>query len=407
MRVLAMLVRPGPRLFIDHASEVCVPDADGPGVTRLEDHAVYVEGGRIAWFGPRAERPASSEGAEIYDARGGAVLPALVDCHTHLVFGGDRVADFARRARGMTYAEIAAEGGGILTTVGATRRASFDALLDATRARLEHRASHGIWTTEIKSGYGLTVEHEIRMLGVVSRLRTEGWDLEGTLLGAHAVPKDRDRDAYVAEVVERMIPKVAKAGLARFVDVFVEKGAYTLDEARRIFEAARANGLIPRVHADQITAGGGAELAAEVGAASADHIEKLSDDGAAKMAEAGVVGVLLPGAMTYLADRAPGLGKRLVEAGVEVAVATDHNPGSSPTSNLPLMATLAATQMGLTAEQALRAVTRGAASALRREDVGRIEVGARANFAVLAHADSRALVASFGEPVVRDLVVCA
>ncbi len=402
-----MLRHLGARLFIDHASEVCIPDADGPGVTRLADHAVYVEEGRIAWIGPRAERPAQSEGAHTYDAGGGAVLPALVDCHTHLVFGGDRVADFARRASGMSYAEIAAEGGGILTTVQATRRASFDELLDGTRARLEHRAQHGIWTTEIKSGYGLTIEHELRMLGVVSRLRIEGWDLEGTLLGAHAVPKDRDRDDYVDDVVTKMIPKAAKGELARFVDVFVERGAYTLDEGRRVFEAAKEHGLIPRVHADQITAGGGAELAAEVGAASADHIENLTDAGAQRMAEGGVVGVLLPGAMTYLADRAPDLGKRLVEAGVEIAVATDHNPGSSPTANLPLMATLATTQMGLTAEQALRAVTRGAASALRRDDVGRMEVGARARFAVLTHADSRALVAAFGEPVVRDLVVCA
>ncbi|MEQ8979863.1 MAG: amidohydrolase family protein, partial [Deltaproteobacteria bacterium] len=218
---------------------------------------------------------------------------------------------------------------------------------------------------------------------------------------------DRDRDGYVDDVVTKMIPKAAKGELARFVDVFVERGAYTLDEGRRVFAAAKEHGLIPRVHADQITAGGGAELAAEVGAASADHIENLTDAGAQRMAEAGVVGVLLPGAMTYLADRAPDLGRRLVEAGVEVAVATDHNPGSSPTANLPLMATLATTQMGLTAEQALRAVTRGAASALRRDDVGRMEVGARARFAVLSHADSRALVAAFGEPVVRDLVVCA
>lgn len=401
------MLRAGPRLFVENASEICLPEEDGPGVERLAGAALYVEDGRVAWIGPPASRPAASEGAEAYDAAGGAVIPALVDCHTHLVFGGDRVADFARRTSGMTYAEIAAEGGGILTTVEATRAASSEALRDRTRGWLERRLAHGVTTTEIKSGYGLTVAHELRMLEVVRDLRNEGWDVEGTLLGAHAVPKDRDRAEYVDDVVTKMIPRAAEEGLARFVDVFVERGAYTADEARAVFAAARAHGLIPRIHADQITAGGGAELAAECGAASADHVENLSDEGAAAMARAGVVGVLLPGAMTYLSDRAPDLGRRLVAAGVQVAVATDANPGSSPTNNLPLMATIAATQMGLTAEQALRAVTRGGAAALRRDDVGTLRVGAKARFCVLNDSDSRALVAAFGEPIVRELVVCA
>lgn len=400
-----MLERPGARFLVRGASEICLPDADGPGIQRLKDTALYAENGRVVWIGPADTPPLSADGAPVVDAEGGAVLPAMVDCHTHLVFGGDRVADFARRASGMTYAEILAEGGGIHTTVEATRKASKAELTERTRGWLERRLAQGVVTSEIKSGYGLTVEDELKMLEVVRDLSREGWDLEGTLLGAHTVPRDRDRAEYLADVTEKMIPRAASEGLARFVDVFVEKGAYTIDEARAVFEAGKKHGLVPRVHADQITAGGGAELAAEVGAASADHLENVSDAGAAAMAEAGVVAVLLPGAMLYLGDAAPKLGRRLVDAGVEVAVATDANPGSSPTNNLPLMATMACTMMGLTAEEAVRAVTLGAAKVLRRDDVGTLQVGARANLMVLNHADARALAASFGEPVVSKVVV--
>ncbi|MCA9554550.1 MAG: imidazolonepropionase [Myxococcales bacterium] len=398
--------RAGHRLVVKNAAEICVPDAEGAGVQRLTGHALYIEGGRVAWLGPQAELPASAHDAPEYDAADRAVLPALVDAHTHLVWGGDRVADFARRARGMTYAEIAAEGGGIVTTVKATRATPFADLLSAARRRLLDRARHGIGTTEIKSGYGLSVSHELRMLEVVAALRAEGFDVEATLLAAHTIPPDADRAEYLRAVREELIPEVARRGLARFADAFVERGAYTADEAREVFAAARAHGLMPRIHADQITAGGGAELAAEAGATSADHLEHVSDAGMAALKAAGVVAVLLPGAMTYLGDAAPKLGRRLVDTGVKVAVATDTNPGSSPTQNLPLMATLAVSQMGLTAEEALRAVTLGGAEALRRVDVGTLAVGALGRFIVLNSPDSRALVAAFGEPVVADLVLC-
>lgn len=397
----------GPRLVVRNASEICLPQAQGRGVDRLPKHALYIEGGRVAWLGLDRALPDAAEGAPEYDAEGRAVLPALVDAHTHLVWGGRRVADFARRAQGMSYAQIAAEGGGILTTVRDTRAATFDQLLDDARARLEARTAHGIGTTEIKSGYGLTVAHERRMLEVVAALRAEGFDLEATLLAAHTVPKDTPRETYLTEIVETLIPEVAARGWARFVDVFVEAGAYTVEEGRQVFEAGRAHSLVPRIHADQITAGGGAELAAEVRAASADHLENVSDEGLARMRAAGVVGVLLPGAMTYLGDAAPKLGRRLVDAGVTVAVATDTNPGSSPTQNLPLMGTLAVTLMGLTADEALRAVTLGGAQALRRDDVGTLSPGARGRFIVLEDEDSRALVSAFGEPIVRSFVDCA
>ena len=394
-----------PLLLVTNASEICLPEPDGRGVERLRGRALLARDGRVVWLGPQDQVPADADGAEIYDAAGGAVLPALVDCHTHLIFAGDRVEDFALRAGGTSYAEIAARGGGILTTVRATREASAKSLAAGARQRLEARRKYGIGTTELKSGYGLSVEHETRMLEAAAILRAEGWDLECSLLAAHAVPKDIAREVYVQQITDTLIPDVARRGLARFVDAFVEKSAYTIEEARRVFVAAKAHGLIPRLHADQLTAGGGAELAAEVGAASADHLENASDEGLAAMKDAGVVATLLPGAAVFLGDDVRGLGRRFADAGLEIAVATDANPGSSPLYNLPLAATLATTVMGLTAEQALRAVTLGGAHALRRDDVGTLVPGCRARFAVLDHPDSRSLIYAYGEPIVRDLVV--
>jgi imidazolonepropionase len=393
-------------VFVKNASEVCLPEASGRGVQRLAAYAVLIRDGRVVWLGPESHAPADADGVPVHDAKGGAVLPALVDCHTHLVFAGDRIEDFADRARGATYGEIAARGGGILTTVRATRAASKMELKGLLTERVLFRSRYGIGTTEVKSGYGLSVEHELGMLRAVRDLVSPAphlFDLEATLLAAHAVPEDVSRDVYVASIIEEMIPTVAREGLARFVDVFVEQGAYTVDEARRVFAAALGHGLIPRVHADQISAGGGAELAAEVGAASADHLERTGPDGMRALAAAKVVGVLLPAAMIFLGDQARKQGRALVDAGVEVAVATDANPGSSPMMNLPLAATLATTQMGLTVEESLRAITLGAAHALRRKDIGTLAPGARGRFIVLNHRDSRALVAAFGEPIVREL----
>ena len=397
--------RRGPRLLVRGASEIAVPQRNGRGIDRLPRHGFAIDDGHIVWIGLDTSTPKRFASLPVYDAKGAAVLPALVDAHTHLVFGGDRIEDFCRRAAGRGYAEIAAEGGGILTTVEATRAASFSDLLDRARALLHRRLEQGIATTEIKSGYGLSVAAELRMLEVIRALAQEGFDVEATLLAAHAVPKDRPRGAYIDKIVDTLIPEVARRGLARFADVFVETGAYTIEEARRVFEASRTYGLTPRIHADQISPGHGAELAAEVEASSADHLEYISDEGIRALARAGVVAVLLPGAMTYLGDHAIGLGRRLVDGGVTVAVATDANPGTSPTHNLPLMATLAVTQMGLTAEEAIRAVTLGAAEALLRKDIGTIEVGAKGRFIVLESRDVRGLVAAFGEPIVRSLVL--
>lgn len=391
------------RLVLRNASELCVPEAEGREVQRLARHAVYAEDGLIRWIGPEDALPPAAQGAEVLDAQGGAVLPGLVDCHTHLVYAGDRVNDFALRARGETYASILAQGGGIHTTVNATRSASFETLLDLTRARLRARLAQGITTTEIKSGYGLTVEHELRMLRVVKALREEGFDVEGTLLAAHVVPKDTPREDYITSILQEMIPAAAQEGLARFVDVFVEKNAYTAAEAERIFEAASLHGLRARVHAEQLTNCGGSRLAARIQAASADHLECASERDLAALAEAKVVGVLLPGAMVFLGDRAPDLGECAREAELELAVATDQNPGSSPLSSLAIAAMLAVTQMGLTVEEALRAITLGAANALGRSDIGTFEVGRRARFLVLSHPDSRALVYGFSEPTIAHV----
>ncbi|MCC7386739.1 MAG: imidazolonepropionase [Deltaproteobacteria bacterium] len=390
--------------LVRNASEICVPQADGRGIERLRGYALLAEAGRITWIGPEPQIPERAGGAMVHDAGGGAVLPALVDCHTHLVYAGDRIEDFALRAQGASYADIAARGGGILTTVRATRAASTGDLVASTRRRLEHRRRYGIGTTEVKSGYGLTIEHERRLLEATALLRGEGWDLEPTLLAAHAVPPDVPREAYVEAICRELIPEAARRSLASFVDVFVERGAYTLDEGRRVLTAAQDAGLGVRIHADQLTQGGGARLAAELGAASADHLEHATDDDLAAMARSGVIATLLPGAMIFLGDEGRSLGARARAQGVEVAVATDHNPGSSPLHNLPLAATLAVTQMGLTVEEAIRAVTLGAARALRRPDVGTLTVGSRARWAVLDAPDSRALVYAFGEPIVRELV---
>jgi len=392
------------RLLIHNAGELLHPEETGRGVQREKGGAIYAEDGRIAWIGPEAALPAAAADAPRYDAAGGAVLPALVDAHTHLVFAGERIEDFSLRAQGTSYAEIAARGGGILTTVRATRSAGLAELTQGARDRLQARRRYGIGTTEVKTGYGLSAEHELRMLEAIAALKAEGHDLEATLLAAHAVPKDVPRADYVRSIVEHMIPEAARRGLARFVDVFVEKSAYTIPEAREIFAAAQAHGLIPRIHADQLSAGGGAGLAAEVSAASADHLEHSTDADLEAMAKAGVVAMLLPAAMTFLGDSAKDLGKRARALGVEVAVATDTNPGSSPMQNLPLAATLAVTTLGLTVEEALRAVTLGGARALRRSDIGRLAVGAQARFAILSHPDARSLIYSYGEPIVRALV---
>ena len=363
------------------------PAEGGQGeIQPIADAALVWEGGGIVWVGPRATLPAAYRSAERLDAGGGLVVPGLVDCHTHLAFGGWRADEFVRRIEGAGYLDIARAGGGIARTVRLTRAAGEDALAARARGFLGEMLALGVTTVECKSGYGLDRAHELALLRVYRRLAEEGpARLVPTLLAAHVVPEEyRDRrDAYVALVADELVPEVARLGLASCCDVFVEASAFSVGEARRILLAGRAAGLAGKLHADQLTGGGGAELAAEVGALSADHLEHVSHEGVAAMAAAGTVAVSLPIASLYL-GQPPMPARRFIEAGVPVAVATDFNPGSAPSYHLPLALTLACTLQRMTPAEALKGATVYAARAVGLEDrVGSLQPGKAADFAVL------------------------
>ncbi len=319
------------------------------------------------------------------DAGGRAVFPGLVDCHTHLAFGGWRAEEFEQRILGATYLEIAEAGGGIAATVRQTRQASEGALEARAREWLASMRELGVTTVECKSGYGLDRDTELRLLRVYRALaQTQPSRLVATYLGAHVVPPEyRDhRSDYVRMVIEEMLPVIARERLAECCDVFVERSAFTVDEARAILRAGADLGLRPKLHADQLSDGGGAELAAELGAVSADHLEHISDAGIEAMARAGVVAVSLPLATMYL-NQPPMPARRLIDAGVAVAVATDFNPGSAPSFHLPFAMTLACTLQRMTPPEALKGATIHAARAVGREkELGSLEAGKRADFAV-------------------------
>lgn len=366
-------------------------DEGGQGdIHPIADAAMVWERDTIRWVGPRAALPADYRSAQPIDAGGGLVIPGLIDCHTHLAFGGWRADEFEQRLGGRTYLEIARSGGGIARTVRMTREMSEEALLERAAGFLREMLALGVTTVECKSGYGLDREHELRLLRLYRRLaETEPVRLVPTLLGAHVVPVEyRDRrEAYVAMLVDELIPAVAGEGLARCCDVFVEESAFSVEEARRILLAGRALGLAPKLHADQLTGSGGAELAAEVGALSADHLEHVSPAGVAALASAGVVAVSLPLASLYLAQP-PMPARRLMEAGVRVAVATDFNPGSAPSYHLPFALTLGCTLQRMTPAEALKGATCYAARAVGLvHRIGTLEPGKAADFAVMDAPD--------------------
>lgn len=344
--------------------------------------------GRFAWAGPDAELPPEYAALPSEDAHGLLVVPGLVDCHTHLAFAGWRADEFELRARGATYLDIARSGGGIAATVRRTRAEPEDALERRARAFLASMIQLGVTTVECKSGYGLDTANELKLLRIYRRLADAGpARIVSTLLGAHVVPPEyRDRrEKYVRLVVDEMIP--AAAGLARCCDVFVEDSAFSVDEAREILIAGRKAGLAPKLHADQLSAGGGAELAAELGALSADHLECASGAGIAAMARAGVVAVSLPLATLYL-RQPPMPARAFLDAGVPVAVATDFNPGSAPSCHLPFALTLACTLQRMTPAEALKGATIIAARAIGMSgEVGSIEAGKAADFAIMDAPD--------------------
>lgn len=361
-------------------------EANATDLRRLENAALVWSDDTIEWVGPEADLPEEYNNGPTRDAGECLVIPGLVDCHTHLAFAGWRADEFAMRLEGTSYQEIAKEGGGILDTVRKTRTASEDDLYNRSRSFLRSMAQLGVTTVEAKSGYGLTVADELKQLRVYRRLQeAHPLRIVPTLLGAHAVPPEYEdnRTSYLELLREELIPHVADKNLAEFCDVFVEEGAFTTAEAQELFETARRHGLTPKLHADQLSDTGGAALAAEVSAASADHLEHASADGIAAMAESGVVAVSLPLATLYL-DENPFPAAAFREAGVPIAVATDFNPGTAPSYHLPFAMTLAYTLQRMTPAQALAGATRHAAAALNRADqIGSLVPGLQADFVLL------------------------
>ncbi len=394
-------------LLIHSAAELVTVAAHGARVKTgadmrelhiIPDGAVGITDGRIAWVGNSSE-VSEKDASDVIDARGRTVLPGFVDSHTHLVFAGNREHDFARRIAGATYAEIAAAGGGINTTVKATRAASLVELLDLALNRLDSCLQHGSTTVEIKSGYGLDFENEMKMLQVIRELRElHVVKTVPTFLGAHVVPFDyRDRRAeYVDMLIHRLLPQIAADGLAEFCDVFAEANAFSLDETRAIFHAARALGLKLKLHADQITPGGGAGVAAVHGAVSADHLDHSSDADLRSMVDAGTVATLLPGVSLFLGEEWPDA-RRFIDAGVPTAIATDMNPGSCMSENMQLMMSLAVMRMHMTMEEAITAATLNAAAAIDRSDsIGSIEVGKVADILIFDASNHHQIPYHFG-----------
>jgi imidazolonepropionase len=383
--------------------------ADLGAVREITRAAVAVRDGRLVYVGPESElRPdAVPAGTAVLDADGAVVVPGFVDAHTHIAYAGDRDGEIRQRLAGASYRDIAAAGGGIVRSVAATRAASPETLVSLLRARLDEMMLCGTTTAEVKSGYGLETAAEIRSLEAI-RTAEKGHPIRvvPTFLGAHEVPPEhRDRrQHYVDAVVGEMIPEVARRGLATFADVFCEEGVFTVAESRRILEAARAAGLALRIHADELCWTGGAELAAEVGARSADHLLFVSAAGMSGLARVGCAATLLPSAAFYLRLGRYAPARALVEAGAPVALGTDGNPGGGLSPSMPFAMAVACFAMGLSLEEALTAATLNAAYSLGDDaDTGSLETGKRADFVILRGARLLDLVRS-GIPAVRTVV---
>jgi imidazolonepropionase len=357
------------------------------GIGHVPDAALAIRDGRIAWLGTRQQLQAISWSANVEtDARGLWITPGLIECHTHLVYAGDRSNEFAARLRGATYEDIARAGGGIVSTMRATRAASEDELLAQSLPRARALVDEGVTTLEVKSGYGLDLESELKMLRVAKRLGEElGIDVIKTFLGAHALPPEfaQRQDDYVRHVCDDMLPAVAAEQLADAADVFCERIAFTREQTERVFERASKLGLKLRLHADQLSDGGGGELAARHGALSADHLEFVSEASLQLMAHKGVIAGLLPGAFYYLREKQLPPIDKMRELGVQMAVSTDCNPGTSPIASILLAMNMACVLFRMTAAEVLRGVTINAARALGLgEDRGMLRAGMRADLAI-------------------------
>lgn len=375
------------------------------------DTVLAIKNGRIAWLGSREELAAIRWSARVVSESDGLwITPGLIECHTHLVYGGDRSNEFAARLRGATYEEIARAGGGIVSTMRATRAASEDELFEQSLPRAAALAVEGVTTLEIKSGYGLDLHNELKMLRVARRIGEHtGLTVIKTFLGAHALPPEfaGRQDDYIAHVCDDMLPAVAEAKLADAADVFCERIAFTEAQTRRVFERARRHGLQLRLHADQLSDGSGGVIAADCGASSADHLEYASERSLQRMAEQGVVAGLLPGAFYYLREKQLPPIERLRELQIAMAVSTDCNPGTSPMASLLTAMNMACVIFRLTATEALRGVTVNAARALGLSDRGILRVGARADLAIWRLRHPEQLCAELGVHRPQEIVLGA
>jgi len=371
------------------------------------DGGMLIRDGRIEAVGPSAEIEKKAGDAEVIDARGKVVLPGFIDAHTHLVFAGNRLGDFERRARGDTYEQIAKAGGGIWSTVEKTRAATEPDLLAQARRHADWFLLCGTTTVESKSGYGLSVEDELKILRVMRGLNQETpLEIVPTFLGAHAVPRKMRADEYVDLVVNEMLWRVTSDGLAEFCDVFCERGYFDIEQSRRILTAAKKLGLKLRIHADQLSNSGGAKLAAELKTTTADHLEKTDEQGIAALKSADVQPVLLPASVYALGARHYPRAREMIEAGLAVVIATDFNPGSSPTPSMPMILSLACTQMKMSPAEAISASTINPAYSLGRGDqIGSLESGKMANFSIFNCEDYRELVYWFGFPQTHSVYV--
>ncbi len=368
---------------------------------------LLIRDGKIDIVGPSDEIEKAARDAEIIDLGERLVLPGFVDAHTHLVFAGNRLDDFERRARGEGYEQIAKAGGGIWSTVEKTRAASEADLFAQATKHAEWFVKCGTTTVEAKSGYGLTLDDELRILRVMQRLNQETpLEVVPTFLGAHAVPRDSSAGEYVDLVINKMLPRVAKEKLAEFCDVFCERGYFDVEQSRKILSAAKKLGLKLRGHVDQLTNSGGAKLMAELGTATADHLEKTDEQGIAALKTANVQPVLLPGSVYALGSTSYPRARKMIETGLAVVIATDFNPGSSPTRSMPMILSLACTQMKMSPAEAITASTINAAYSLNRGDkIGSLEPGKIANLTVFDCEDYRELAYWFGIPQTHSVYV--